>query len=233
MGLIVASLVVCWFLASTDLPPQDRLAKEVGGHFSGRSSDGWSGGKNDVFSGENLMLPESESDERRRSVRDSGNAAAVSVATQISKAEYWFTPMCGEFHGQLQAPNKAHGLMVRMGEAGLQVSPIAMSRGSRGNWKFALGVSEEVQPVWERSEVSYPQGGGQREWFVNSKRGIEHGMYLEQAVSDTTKPMKFVTDWKSLCGRRLCCRWEGSLRREFRRGYLLQWAQRHRCGPRG
>ena len=91
------------------------------------------------------------------------------------------------------AKNEFHQMEITCDHNGLTIMPMAEHPEKSNSWSFCLANnrSSAVQPQSEASKVIFQNSPSEREWFINSEKGIEHGMTLSAAPSTQNQPLTF------------------------------------------
>jgi FG-GAP repeat len=91
------------------------------------------------------------------------------------------------------AENLPYGLQVLCDRNGITLWPNDPAIPEEEKWKFSLvHTAPCTRPTHTRPEtISYETKPGHTEWFINSEKGIEHGMNLASPPSSMNEPLKF------------------------------------------
>lgn len=91
------------------------------------------------------------------------------------------------------ARNEFHQMDIICDHNGLTITPTTEHPEKSSSWSFSLvnNKSSAVEPQSESSKVIYQNSPSEREWFINSEKGIEHGMTLSATPSTQNQPLTF------------------------------------------
>ena len=89
------------------------------------------------------------------------------------------------------AENFSCQMQVRCHPEGITITP-SLQHQSTPAWRFSLtNPLRRPSPLTAAaSKVTYHHSPSQEEWFINSEKGIEHGMTLATAPSSTQQPLR-------------------------------------------
>ncbi|TAG09651.1 MAG: hypothetical protein EAZ42_06205 [Verrucomicrobia bacterium] len=91
------------------------------------------------------------------------------------------------------AENAPYGLEILFDHHGMTLRPNNPAIPEEDKWSFSMiqiappSVPSQTSP----ETISYESKPGHTEWFINSEKGIEHGMNLASPPSSMSEPLKF------------------------------------------
>lgn len=116
-------------------------------------------------------------------VKFSRQSASASAKEAIDRLAYQFDPKTGA------AENQTFQMQIRSDKTGLTVTPVSVYS-DKPEWTFSILNRTADHPSFEAEKTTYQVSPTAQEWFINSKKGIEHGMTLQTPPSSVAQPLK-------------------------------------------
>ncbi len=117
----------------------------------------------------------------------------ISVSKSITKNSFVFEEHQKNNSITQTAINPTYQMHLTFDQDGLCIKPNTEHNLTSKPWSFSLNhsLSGKAQAQNEGPAVSYQYTPSQKEWFINSEKGIEHGMTLTSAPSSLQQPLTF------------------------------------------
>lgn len=92
-----------------------------------------------------------------------------------------------------QAINDLYQMEITCNQNGLNITPTTDHPDGSKPWSFSLVNAKKsaAHPESEHTKITYQNSPLEREWFINSEKGVEHGMTLTAASTPQNQPLTF------------------------------------------